>query len=272
MSCLVCSKQSTKHCGRCDAPYCSKECQTQDWPRHKVGCAKPGWKSAPINVAGFNVAIERPTKEKWNEIVGKMEKAEKDLNPAPQPNTEEPKPAPQPTSEEQEFLSYTEMLQKNVYSKFTPEELQETASKYGCGTGAVGTQKMRDTLLARVKKMTGLDPEMLMAQMAPQRYEQGKAKQRFMEESLVPFLKEHKASFTDPSTQGVIFIDGVIEKKPVSLSVMPLTVDPPTFDIFLSDPAKCTTENLTMKHLGYDPAKVLPSLEDLQAEILKLLP
>lgn len=33
--CSVCGKYSKLKCGTCKLPYCSKECQVKDWPRHK---------------------------------------------------------------------------------------------------------------------------------------------------------------------------------------------------------------------------------------------
>ena len=37
--CHICSKPSTKHCSDCQrVHYCSKECQTKDWKRHKIEC------------------------------------------------------------------------------------------------------------------------------------------------------------------------------------------------------------------------------------------
>jgi len=37
--CLVCNKPSTKKCSRCKVVYyCSKTCQTSDWPIHKSKC------------------------------------------------------------------------------------------------------------------------------------------------------------------------------------------------------------------------------------------
>ena len=41
-SCTVCGKPCTSRCARCKAPYCSTECQQQDWARHKAECQPPG--------------------------------------------------------------------------------------------------------------------------------------------------------------------------------------------------------------------------------------
>lgn len=38
--CTGCSNADSKsQCSRCDAPYCSRECQTKHWPDHKSVCA-----------------------------------------------------------------------------------------------------------------------------------------------------------------------------------------------------------------------------------------
>lgn len=38
-SALGCANEASKHCGRCKvAHYCSRECQTQDFPTHKISC------------------------------------------------------------------------------------------------------------------------------------------------------------------------------------------------------------------------------------------
>ena len=38
-SCTVCGELAPKRCPRCDAPYCSRECQQADWKAHKKVCA-----------------------------------------------------------------------------------------------------------------------------------------------------------------------------------------------------------------------------------------
>lgn len=37
-NCTLCQKRTSFTCGRCGAFYCSRECQTQDWPAHKTQC------------------------------------------------------------------------------------------------------------------------------------------------------------------------------------------------------------------------------------------
>ncbi|GFR26101.1 tudor domain-containing protein 1 [Trichonephila clavata] len=38
IQCLNCKKQAGSFCARCKKPYCSLNCQRQDWPRHKSLC------------------------------------------------------------------------------------------------------------------------------------------------------------------------------------------------------------------------------------------
>ncbi|GFR09541.1 tudor domain-containing protein 1 [Trichonephila clavata] len=38
IQCLNCKKQAGSSCARCKKPYCSLNCQRQDWPRHKSLC------------------------------------------------------------------------------------------------------------------------------------------------------------------------------------------------------------------------------------------
>lgn len=40
-SAFGCSKEASKHCAKCKvAHYCSRECQIQDFPIHKISCPK----------------------------------------------------------------------------------------------------------------------------------------------------------------------------------------------------------------------------------------
>ena len=40
--CIVCKKMTAVKCAQCRAPYCSKICQTEDWPQHKKICSQSG--------------------------------------------------------------------------------------------------------------------------------------------------------------------------------------------------------------------------------------
>ncbi len=37
-SCRNCGRYATKRCGACKAPYCSRECQKQEWQHHRPRC------------------------------------------------------------------------------------------------------------------------------------------------------------------------------------------------------------------------------------------
>ena len=52
-----CKKDGTLRCSRCKKfNYCSKECQTSDWKKHKKQCKKPEEKGSPSNDNSGNVA------------------------------------------------------------------------------------------------------------------------------------------------------------------------------------------------------------------------
>ena len=40
--CIVCQKMTAVRCSHCKAPYCSRKCQTEDWPLHKQTCRRSG--------------------------------------------------------------------------------------------------------------------------------------------------------------------------------------------------------------------------------------
>ena len=40
--CIVCQKMTAVRCSHCRAPYCSRKCQTEDWPQHKQTCRRSG--------------------------------------------------------------------------------------------------------------------------------------------------------------------------------------------------------------------------------------
>ena len=39
-ACARCGAAAASACIRCEEPYCSKECQTADWPEHKKACRR----------------------------------------------------------------------------------------------------------------------------------------------------------------------------------------------------------------------------------------
>lgn len=45
--CVICEKQGSLRCSRCNAPYCSSKCQTEDWPIHKAICRDMAGRCAP---------------------------------------------------------------------------------------------------------------------------------------------------------------------------------------------------------------------------------
>ena len=44
--CIVCQKMTAVRCSHCKAPYCSRKCQTEDWPLHKQTCRRSGGSTA----------------------------------------------------------------------------------------------------------------------------------------------------------------------------------------------------------------------------------
>ena len=38
--CTVCQKMTAVRCSHCKAPYCSRKCQTEDWPVHRQSCRR----------------------------------------------------------------------------------------------------------------------------------------------------------------------------------------------------------------------------------------
>ncbi|KAK8014857.1 hypothetical protein PG990_008153 [Apiospora arundinis] len=52
--CVMCDNEGLHHCARCNAPYCSSKCQTDDWPLHKTICR---------DLAGGLASSERPGRD-----------------------------------------------------------------------------------------------------------------------------------------------------------------------------------------------------------------
>lgn len=52
--CVMCDNEGLHHCARCNAPYCSSKCQTDDWPLHKTICR---------DLAGGFASSERPGRD-----------------------------------------------------------------------------------------------------------------------------------------------------------------------------------------------------------------
>ncbi|KAJ7064901.1 hypothetical protein C8F01DRAFT_780114 [Mycena amicta] len=70
-SCSVCYKTETKtqkfqRCGKCKKQiYCSKECQTKDWPLHKTNCAWQGQNRAALPARGTEERDALGSIKKW---------------------------------------------------------------------------------------------------------------------------------------------------------------------------------------------------------------
>jgi hypothetical protein len=52
-ACIECGRTDSKsQCSRCDAPYCSRECQVKNWPEHKKTCLPTtAYKNRTVNPA-----------------------------------------------------------------------------------------------------------------------------------------------------------------------------------------------------------------------------
>ena len=67
---ITCDKIGSKKCARCCvAYYCSKECQVEDWKRHKTTCFPPG--QGPSNHSN-SVDNGPPTKEQIQAVIPKL--------------------------------------------------------------------------------------------------------------------------------------------------------------------------------------------------------
>ena len=49
MSCIKCERRAKDCCARCKTAYCSQQCQTQDWGKHKQVCEMVGQIIALVN-------------------------------------------------------------------------------------------------------------------------------------------------------------------------------------------------------------------------------
>jgi len=59
--CCVCQEIAVNRCSRCKTAYCSKECQQEDWPRHKNECMPVGSVTPEeTNDASASDALEQP--------------------------------------------------------------------------------------------------------------------------------------------------------------------------------------------------------------------
>lgn len=107
--------------------------------------------------------------------------------------------------------------------------------------------------------------EELMAAAAPERYAEGKAKQARMVKELLPFLEEKKIKFLQPSTQGVLFVDG---RQRLTMSI---GIDDDQYNMELYDMDKLLSNAVLLPDLGYNPRKTFSNVEELKTDILLLL-
>ena len=68
--CLVCGKETTSLCGRCQAvAFCSADCQKSMWKEHKKSCVI---KNAKVHQSTKNNPLAGKTKEELSELLKGM--------------------------------------------------------------------------------------------------------------------------------------------------------------------------------------------------------
>jgi len=55
--CAYCKNPGKKRCVACKTHYCSKECQTNDWPSHKHVCKSQGGKTSTRQIEDFHLSV-----------------------------------------------------------------------------------------------------------------------------------------------------------------------------------------------------------------------
>lgn len=178
---------------------------------------------------------------------------------------------------EENYLAYDDQGRRETAATMSkPEQLAEftRVAKEELGIekfDSAGRTKLRNFQTAVRSQQLGVNFEIALAHVMPKKYEEGKRKQRFHEQQLLPWLKEQKMSFSEPSTQGIMYIDGVIpDNTPICFGIEDLSIDPPSFHTSLKD-LSFSDVSLKVPELGFNPIKVVSSLEALKKEILSFV-